>query len=221
MRGAERQAETEAKTLAEAAELARTRFEEARATLVAEAGSWKKDFAAAMKTAETERQASVASLAESFKTDVAAISDNWEKERRKVLDAAKLERDALARDVRSLSDEVGRFRQELAQKTAQALDDFSRSYDGLSEDAARKTRESVADDERRHRGLPARSTSRSRTASTPPRPTMAGVAGRGAQEPREGLRRDGQAGQDLPGPDKAVRARRTSSARRCPKPWSR
>ena len=144
VRGAERQTEAEGKALSEAADLARTRFEEARATLVAEAGSWKKDFAAAMKAAESERQASVASLAESFKTDVAAISDNWEKERRKVLDAAKLERDALARDVRALSDEVGRFRQEMAQKATQALDDFSRSYGVLSEDAARKTRESAA-----------------------------------------------------------------------------
>ncbi|HPB66378.1 MAG TPA: hypothetical protein PLW80_07445, partial [Spirochaetales bacterium] len=82
-------------------------------------------------------------LGDSFKADVAAISDNWEKERRKVIEAAKLERDALSKDVRALSDEVGRFRQELAQKTSQALDDFNRSYDGMAQDAARRARESV------------------------------------------------------------------------------
>ena len=143
VRGAERQAELDSKSIVEAAEASRIRFEEARSSLTKDAGSWKSEFATAMKAAETERQAAVAALSESFKTDVAAIADNWEKERRKVLEAAKLERDALSRDVRTLSDEVGRFRQELAQKTAQALDDFTRSYDGLAQDAARKARESV------------------------------------------------------------------------------
>lgn len=143
VRGAERQSEIDAKVLSEASEAARARFEQARAAIVADTGTWKKEFIAAMKEAEAERTASVAALAESFKTDVAAISENWEKERRKVLESAKLERDSLARDVRSLSDEVGRFRQELAQKTAQALEDFTRSYDGLSQDAARKARESA------------------------------------------------------------------------------
>jgi len=144
VRGAERQSEIDAKTLSEASEAARIRFEQARTAILADTGTWKKEFIAAMKEAEAERTASVAALAESFKTDIAAISDNWEKERRKVLESAKLERDSLARDVRSLSDEVGRFRQELAQKTAQALEDFTRSYDGLSQDATRKARDSAS-----------------------------------------------------------------------------
>jgi len=144
VRGAERQADTDAKMLSESSAEVRARFEQARAAIVADSGTWKAEFGAAMKAAEAERVAQVASLGESFKADVAAIAESWEKERRKVLESAKLERDSLARDVRSLSDEVGRFRQELAQKTAQALDDFTRSYDSLSQDAARKTRESAA-----------------------------------------------------------------------------
>ncbi len=144
VRVAERQTETDTRSLAEAAEAARARFDEARTALLANADGWKTQFAATMKSAETERQVAVSALAESFKNDVAAIAENWEKERRKVLESAKLERDALSRDVRALSDEVGRFRQELAQKTAQALDDFTRSYDALAQDATRKTRESVA-----------------------------------------------------------------------------
>ncbi|MBU0928354.1 MAG: hypothetical protein KKA67_11425 [Spirochaetes bacterium] len=144
VRGAERQADADAKALVEAAEAAKRRFEEARAAIIADSGEWKARFTEAMTAAESDRVASVAALAESFKTDVASISESWEKERRKVIEAAKLERDSLARDVRALSDDVGRFRQELAQKTAQALDDFNRSYDGLSQDAARKARESAA-----------------------------------------------------------------------------
>ncbi len=144
VRGSERQAEADAKALSQATDAAKTRFNDARAILESDAVAWKKEFAAAMKSAEAERQTAVSSLAESFKTDVAAIADNWEKERRKVLESAKLERDALARDVRALSDEVGRFRQELSQKTAQGLDDFTRSYDSLAQDATRKTREAVA-----------------------------------------------------------------------------
>ncbi len=143
VRGAERQAETDSKAIIEAAEASRTRFDEARLSLNHNADSWKSEFATAMKNAESERLAAVGALGESFRTDVAAIAENWEKERRKVLETAKLEREALSRDVRTLSDEVGRFRQELAQKTAQALDDFMRSYDGLAQDAARKARESV------------------------------------------------------------------------------
>ena len=143
VRSAERQSESEAKELAQVTDLARARFEEARAAIAEDSGAWKKQFADAMTAAESERAAAVAALVDSFKTDVAVISDNWEKERRKVIESAKLERDSLAKDVRSLSDEVGRFRQELAQKTAQALDDFARSYDGLAQDAVRKARESA------------------------------------------------------------------------------
>ncbi|GAB1456152.1 hypothetical protein MASR2M48_14600 [Spirochaetota bacterium] len=144
VRNAERQAETDTKSLSDASNVARSRFEEARAVILSETSAWKKDFVSTMKAAEAERIAAIATLAESFKTDVASISDDWEKERRKVLEAAKVERESLSRDVRSLSDDVGRFRQELAQKTAQALDDFTRSYDGLAQDAMHKARESTA-----------------------------------------------------------------------------
>ncbi|HQO66232.1 MAG TPA: hypothetical protein PLI66_05815, partial [Spirochaetales bacterium] len=144
VRGAERQAEADGKALEEVTERARAAFTEARATVLAHAEAWKKEYAESMRAAETEHSAAIAALGDSFKADVAAISDNWEKERRKVIEAAKLERDALSKDVRALSDEVGRFRQELAQKTSQALDDFNRSYDGMAQDAARRARESVA-----------------------------------------------------------------------------
>lgn len=144
VRSAERQAETDTKSLADGADSARARFEQAKVAILSETVTWKKEFVSAMKGAEAERLASVAALAESFKTDVASISDDWEKERRKVLEAAKVERESLSRDVRSLADDVGRFRQELVQKTAQALDDFTRSYEGLAQDAMRKARESTA-----------------------------------------------------------------------------
>lgn len=144
VRSAERQADADAKTLSEASEASRASFQEARAMMEANTASWQADFVQAMERAEAERGAAVSALAASFKAEVESLVDHWEKERRKVLESAKLERDSLTRDVRALSDEVGRFRQELAQKTAQALDDFTRSYDGLAQDAARKARESAA-----------------------------------------------------------------------------
>lgn len=140
---AERQTEVDSKSILKAADEAKNRFLEAHASLMKDSEAWKSTFSDTMQTAETERQAAIHALSESFKSDVAVISETWEKERRKVLEAAKLERDALTRDVRALSDEVGRFRQELAQKSAQALDDFSRSYDNLAQDATRKARESI------------------------------------------------------------------------------
>lgn len=143
VRGAERAASADARALEEATLQARARFEEARAAILADASKWKDSFIAAQKAAESQRAAAVAAMAESFKTDAAALTADWDKERKRVIEAAKAERDALTRDVRALSDDVSRFRQEFAQKTAQAMDDFARGYDGLSADAARKAKEAA------------------------------------------------------------------------------
>ncbi len=144
LKGAERAASADALALEKAAAEARTRFEEARAAIMADTAKWKDSFVAAQKAAETARIAAVGTLADSFKADAAAIAADWDKERGRVLEAAKAERDALSRDLRALTDDVGKFRQEFAQKTSQALDDFSRSYDGLSADAARKVKDATA-----------------------------------------------------------------------------
>ncbi|MFH2114703.1 MAG: hypothetical protein ABIJ86_09385, partial [Spirochaetota bacterium] len=138
---AERSALKDARQLEEDARAARTRYEAAKLAIEAEAKENHNTFAVAMKTAETERAEALEILAEAFKTEAAAIGADWEKEKRKIIDTAKTEREALTRDVRSLSDEIGRFRQELSQKTTQALDDFSRSYENLSNDTVRKVRD--------------------------------------------------------------------------------
>ncbi len=138
---AERSALKDARQLEEDARAARTRYEAAKQAIEAEAKEHHSTFAVAMKTAETERYAALEALSEAFKTEAAAIGADWEKEKRKIIDAAKTERETLTRDVRSLSDEIGRFRQELSQKTTQALDDFNRSYENLSNDTTRRVRD--------------------------------------------------------------------------------
>ncbi|MDX9956975.1 MAG: hypothetical protein RBT68_00915, partial [Spirochaetia bacterium] len=138
---AERNALKDARQLEEDARAARARYEAAKQAIEAEAKEHHSTFAVAMKSAESERAAALEALADSFKTEAAAIGADWEKEKRKIIDTAKSEREALTRDVRSLSDEIGRFRQELSQKTTQALDDFNRTYENLSNDATRKARE--------------------------------------------------------------------------------
>ena len=147
MRAAERAAAADSKGLEESLDAARARFEEVDAALAAEAGTWNARFAAAIETARKEKDAALSKLAASFKDDVAALTADWDAERRRVIETAKGERDALARDVRGLSDETGRLRQELAQKTAQALDDFQRSYDALAVDAQKRSRDALAETE--------------------------------------------------------------------------
>ena len=140
---AERNALKDARQLEEDARAARARYEAAKLAIEAEAKEHHSTFAVAMKTAEKARAEALETLSESFKAEAAAISADWEKEKRKIIDTAKVEREALTRDVRSLSDEIGRFRQELSQKTTQALDDFNRSYQNLSGDTARKVKDTT------------------------------------------------------------------------------
>jgi chromosome segregation ATPase len=140
---AERSALKDARQLEEDARAARARYEAAKTAIEAEAKEHRGTFSVAMKSAETERTAALEALAESFKTEASAIGADWEKEKKKIIDTAKTEREALTRDVRSLSDEIGRFRQELSQKTTQALDDFNRSYESLSNDTTRKVRDTT------------------------------------------------------------------------------
>ncbi len=144
LRMAERAASEDAKALEAASGKARERFESAAAAVLADAAKWKEHFTAAHAKAHNEQAAAIQALGLSFKTESAAISSDWDKEKKRILETAKTEREAIARDVRSLGDEVSRFRQEFAQKTAQALDDLGRSYDGLSSDAARKVADAQA-----------------------------------------------------------------------------
>lgn len=144
LRTAERAASEDAKALEAASAKARDRFEAAAQSVLADAAKWKEHFNAAHAKAEAERTAAVLALGQSFKSESAAISADWDKEKKRILDTAKAEREVIARDVRSLGDEVARFRQEFSQKTAQALDDLGRSYDGLSQDAARRVTDAQA-----------------------------------------------------------------------------
>lgn len=138
---AERQHDADARAAQAQSTAARAKLDEIRDAMLADAENWKATMQATLMQADTERKGAIAALADSFRIEVSTITDSWEAERQKVLEGARAERETLSRDIRVLSDEVGRFRQEMAQKTAQALDDFNRTYSELSQDVGRKVRE--------------------------------------------------------------------------------
>lgn len=144
IRNSERNAEENAKVFVEAARYSQKSFEEARAMLQNNLNKWQKDFEAEIKNSEHEKAAKLSALDEALRAETNAIANDWDKERKKLIENAKQEREVLARDVRALSDDVARLRQELVQKSSQAMDDFTRSYDGLVQDSARKTRDNIA-----------------------------------------------------------------------------
>jgi DNA repair exonuclease SbcCD ATPase subunit len=143
IREAERNAMAEALRLEEAALAARHRYESAKAALEAEAQTYKDSCSTLLQHTEAEQQAAIKCLEQAYAKETAAILDDWDKEKRKVIETAKSEREALTRDVRGLSDEIGRFRQELTQKTAQAMDDFNRMHERLASETDLKTQETM------------------------------------------------------------------------------
>lgn len=145
IKAAERAAEADGKASAHAEAAARAALEKAEKAVLEQAEQAKAKFGQAFKAAEKTAEDALAKLNEQLAAGVAALAADWDKEKKRVIDNAKAERDSLSRDIRGLSEEAGRFRQDLSQKTAQALEDLKRSYDILASEAARKARESAAE----------------------------------------------------------------------------
>ncbi len=100
---------------------------------------------AALKSMEAEQKASLDSLSESYKFNTTALNAEWAAQRDQIVDGSKAERASMGKEIKNLGESMERLRQELAQKSTQALSDFAKTYDALSADSLRKVKESSQD----------------------------------------------------------------------------
>lgn len=139
---------TEQKTISESLrlqELVRTTalaLEASRDDLSKQLENTGKDLAAKLEEAEKAKDKALESLSASFNSSVQILDKEWKTQRSQLVEASKAERDLIAREVRNLSEELDRLRQDLGQKTNQALDEFDRLWESRQTEAQKKLQDS-------------------------------------------------------------------------------
>jgi DNA repair exonuclease SbcCD ATPase subunit len=77
--------------------------------------------------------------------NIAKLTADWEKQRTEITENSRAERQALAKELEAAGTEIARFRQELTQKTGQAMEGLGRSYENFTADAQKRARAIAAE----------------------------------------------------------------------------
>jgi len=140
----------EQRTLAESArvaELVKTgsaAFDAGREELAKQLELMQTSFSVKLQEVEMTSSAALENLGGSFNTTITALDKDWKQQRDKVVEGSKAERESISRELRNLSEEMDRLRQELAQRSTQALDDFNRIWETRQLEAGKKLQDSEA-----------------------------------------------------------------------------
>ncbi len=102
-------------------------------------------FEASLKKIETEQKQSIDALSAGYRLNTTALGAEWAVQREQIVEGSKAERESIGKEIRNLGDSMERLRQEMSQKSTQALSDFGKAYDSLTADSLKKVKESSQD----------------------------------------------------------------------------
>jgi DNA repair exonuclease SbcCD ATPase subunit len=108
-----------------------------------------KEYKAGLDSALSEARAELKQRLEALETSssgaVAALRDDFESQKESLVEASRQDRDRIARELDATGSRIDQLRQELVQRSGQALDQFTRSYESLLADVSKKTRDTLAE----------------------------------------------------------------------------